>query len=76
MKNSKYIIENGSHNGNSAEVWISNPIQYVHKEEKIFQRLLNEKRDLQKKKSSIENRLIEIQNDLNVRREEIRSGRS
>ena len=72
LKDSKYVFENGSING---EVWISKPIQYVQKEEKIFQRLVNEKRDLQKKKSNIENRLQEIQNDLNVRREEIRSGR-
>ena len=75
MKNLKHAIENGSNNGNSAEVWISNPIHYINKDEKIFQRLLNEKRDLVKKKSGIENRLREIQNDLNVRREEIRSGR-
>ena len=71
----KSYIENGSKNGNSAEIWISKPIQNVQREEKILQRLLNEKRDLQKKKSIIENRLLEIQNYLNVRREKIRSGR-
>ncbi|MBC7888071.1 MAG: hypothetical protein H7Z13_09275 [Ferruginibacter sp.] len=75
MKSSKPINENGSDNVNSAEVWVTTTVSYVQKEERIFQRLISEKRELQKKKSSIENRLIEIQNDLNVRREEIRSGR-
>ena len=74
MQNLKYLIETDSTNGNSAEIWISKQIPNVHKEEKMFQRLLNEKRDLQKKKCIIENRLFEIQTELNVRREKIRSG--
>ncbi len=75
MENLNYTIEKGPHNGHSADVGINNSMNYINKEEKIFQRLLNEKRELQKKKSNIESRLVEIQNDLNIRREEIRSGR-
>ena len=75
MKSSKFIIENDADNTNLAEVWVTGAVHHVQKEERDFQRLMNEKRDLQKKKSSIEYRLTKIESDLNVRREEIRSGR-
>ena len=56
-----------SDNGNSYSINIS-------KDEKNYRRLLIEQKELKKKKFNIENRLIEIQNDLDVRREDIRSG--
>ena len=58
----------------SSDVGISIP-NHINKKERIYRGLLNEQRDLEKRKSNIQNRLIEIQNDLDVRREEIRSGR-
>ena len=75
MQNSKYSLETGATNGTSSEIWISKQIPNVHKEEKMFQRILNEKRDLLKKQTIIENRLLEIQTELNARREKIRSGK-
>jgi uncharacterized protein YPO0396 len=51
----------------SADVGISNQINDVNKDEKKYQHLLDEQKDLQKKKANIDTRLIEIQNELNVR---------
>lgn len=48
----------------SADVGISNQISDVNKNEKAYQKLLDEQRNLLKKKSGIESRLIEIQNEL------------
>jgi hypothetical protein len=55
----------------SADVGISTMINDLNKDEKAYQKLLDEQRDLQKKKSNIESRLIEIQNELNARQEAI-----
>ncbi len=55
----------------SADVGISTMINDLNKDEKAYQKLLDEQRDLQKKKSNIESRLTEIQNELNVRQEAI-----
>ena len=60
----------------SADVGIGNQIKDVNKDEKNYQRLLDEQRDLQKKKLNIDNRLAEIQNELNVREEGINKKKS
>lgn len=60
----------------SADVGIKNQIKDVVKDEKSYQRLLDEQSDLQKKKSNIENRLVEIQNELDARREGINKKKS
>ena|GEM_PF-6608204 len=59
----------------SADAETSSFRSYVNKEEKTYQRLLIEQREQQQKKSNIEKRLLQIQNNLNKRREEIRSGK-
>jgi hypothetical protein len=51
-----------------ADVGISNQIKDETKSEKEYQKLLNEQSDLQKKKSKIDNRLVEIQNELDIRK--------
>src|SRR6185436_1281089 len=58
-------------NNQSADVGIKNQIKGVVNDEKEYVRLLDEQKDLQKKKSIIDNRLVEIQNELNLRAEEI-----
>ena len=58
----------------STDAETSSRVIYVDREEKNYRRLLDEQREYQKKKSNIENRLSEIENELNKRREEIRSG--
>lgn len=63
-------------NSHAADVGISNQINDVIKDEKIYQRLLDEQKDLQKKKANIESRLIEIQNELVVRAEGIKNKKS
>jgi peptidoglycan hydrolase CwlO-like protein len=55
----------------SADIGISNQIDDLAKEEKSYQKLLDEQRDLQKKKSNIENRLVEIQSELQKRETEL-----
>ena len=60
----------------SVDVGISNQIKDVTKDEKNYQRLLNEQKDLQKKKSSIESRLVEIENELNIKAEGINKKKS
>jgi len=60
----------------SADVGIKNQINDVIKDEKNYQRLLEEQRDLQKKKLNIDNRLAEIQNELSVREEGINKKKS
>ena len=60
----------------SADIGISNQIKDVNKDEKIYQRLLNEQKDLQKKKSNIESRLLEIENELNAIEEGINKKKS
>jgi peptidoglycan hydrolase CwlO-like protein len=51
-------------------------IKGVVQDEKKYARLLSEQRDLQKQKSVIDNRLTEIQNELNTRSEEINKKKS
>jgi hypothetical protein len=63
-------------NSYAADVDIRNQINEVMKDEKSYQRLLDEQKDLQKKKSNIENRLVEIQNDLLVMAETINKKKS
>ena len=63
-------------NSHSADVGISNQIKDVNKDEKAYQKLLDEQRDLQKKKLNIENRLAEIQNELNVKGEGLNKKKS
>jgi hypothetical protein len=58
-------------NDRSADVGISNRINDVNKDQKAYQKLLDEQGDLQKKKTKIENRLLEIQNELDMRTVEL-----
>ena len=60
----------------SADVGIKQQIKGVISDEKEYVRLLEEQKDLQKKKSVIDNRLVEIQNELNLRAEEINKKKS
>jgi len=54
-----------------ADLDISNQMNDVNKSEKEYQHLLDEQRDLEKKKSSIDTRLAEIQNELATRKTEM-----
>jgi hypothetical protein len=58
-------------NDRFADVGISNQLTDITKEEKRYQNLLDEQKDLQKKKTSIDNRLSEIQNELSQKRDNI-----
>lgn len=58
-------------NNRSTDVGISNQIHDVNKDQKAYQKLLDEQHDLRKKKSSIESRLAEIQNELDQRTVEL-----
>jgi hypothetical protein len=53
----------------SADVGISNQINDVNKDQKAYDKLMDEQGDLQKKKTKIENRLAEIQTELATRQE-------
>lgn len=64
----------GCTDSRSAGGGITYPSTYINKTEKNYRRLLIEQRELKRKQSNIENRLIEIQNDINSRREEVRRG--
>lgn len=55
----------------SADIDISNQINDLNKYEKTYQQLLDEQRSLQKKKSTIERRLVEIGNELTIKEEQI-----
>jgi hypothetical protein len=55
----------------SADVGISNQINDVNKDQKAYDKLMDEQGDLQKKKTKIENRLTEIQTELATRQEAI-----
>ena len=52
-----------------ADVGISNQINDVNKDQKAYQKLLDEQGDLQKKKTKLDNRLTEIQNELVTRQD-------
>lgn len=60
----------------SADIGIANQISDVNKGEKAYQRLLDEQKDLQAKRSSIDNRLAEIQNELAAKSDEINKKKS
>ncbi len=60
----------------SADIGISNQIDDLNKDEKSYQKLLDEQRELEKKRSNIENRLAEIQNEINARKEAINKKKS
>ncbi|MEO8405109.1 MAG: hypothetical protein ABI480_10950 [Chitinophagaceae bacterium] len=60
----------------SADAGISTQMSDVAKDEKIYQQLLDEQRDLQKKKSVIESKLVDIQNEINARAEMIQKKKS
>jgi hypothetical protein len=60
----------------SADVDISSQLSDINKDEKAYQKLLDEQRDLQKEKSTIENRLIEIQTELNTKGENLKKKKS
>lgn len=63
-------------NNRSADIGISNQINDVTKDEKALQKLLDEQRNLQKQKSVIDSRLLEIQNQLGVLGEGINKKKS
>ena len=58
-------------NNRHADVGISNQINDVNKDQKSYQKLLDEQSDLRKKKTNIENRLAEIQNQLDMKTTEL-----
>jgi hypothetical protein len=60
----------------SADVGITNQIKGIVDDEKKYVRLLEEQKDLQKKKLVIDNRLVEIQNELSIRSDEINKKKS
>jgi hypothetical protein len=63
-------------NDRSADLGISNQINDVNKDQKAIQKLLDEQHDLQKKKTNIETRLTEIQNELDQKTIEINKKKS
>jgi hypothetical protein len=72
-KNIKAFLESfvKDANNHSADILIGYQNNDVAKDEKAYQKLLDEQRDLEKQKSVIDSTLFEIQNELNVRGEEI-----
>jgi hypothetical protein len=58
-------------NNHFADVDISNQIKGADKSEKELNQLLDEQKDLQKKKAKIDGRLLEIENELSAKRVEI-----
>ncbi len=55
-------------NNYSADVGIGNQLKVENKSQNEYQKLLDEQKDLEKKKAKIDIRLIEIQNELNTRK--------
>jgi hypothetical protein len=55
-------------NNYSADVDIGNQIKGENKSQEEYQKLLDEQKDLEKKKAKIDSRLTEIQNELNTRK--------
>lgn len=78
MVNMKAFLESlvVSANSYSVDMAINNEVNEVNKQEKAYQRLLNEQTDLQKKKSNIDSRLLEIQRELRLKEEEITKKKS
>jgi hypothetical protein len=63
-------------NAYSADLGINNQINEVNKEEKAYQRLLDEQGDLMKKQSDIASRLLDVQRQLKVKEDEINKKKS
>lgn len=63
-------------NAYSAGVNINNQLNDVNREEKAYQRLLDEQGDLMKKQSEIESRLSDIQRQLRIKDDEITKKKS
>lgn len=59
-----------------ADVGITDQMSDLKKDEKRFQQLLDEQKDLEKKKMNIEKRLSEIQNELSVKKDLINKKKS
>jgi NhaP-type Na+/H+ and K+/H+ antiporter len=55
----------------SADIGITSQVNDISKDEKKYRQLLDEQADLQKKRSAIDSRLLEIQNDLYLQKENI-----
>jgi hypothetical protein len=70
-QNVKAFLESFIRNADerSADVGISNQINDVNKDQKAYDKLMDEQGDLQKKKTKIENRLAEIQTELATRQQ-------
>lgn len=63
-------------NAYSADLGINNQINDVNKEEKAYQRLLDEQGDLMKKQSDIASRLLDVQRQLRIKEDEITKKKS
>lgn len=63
-----FIMDARNH---SADIGITSQVNDISKDEKNYQELLDEQANLQKKRSAIDNRLLEIQNDLYLKKEDI-----
>jgi NhaP-type Na+/H+ and K+/H+ antiporter len=63
-----FILDAKNH---SDDIGISNQSTDIDQDEKKYQQLLDEQTSVLKKKAALDNRLVEIQNDLNLRRGEI-----
>jgi len=63
-------------NAFSADVGINNQINDVTKDEKAYQRLLDDQGDLMKKQSDIQSRLLDIQRQLKIKEEELNKKKS
>jgi hypothetical protein len=72
-QNVKTFLESFTKDANmhSADVSLGGKIDEVAKEEKLYQKLLDEQQDLQKKKMNIENRLTAIQAELGIKLDNI-----
>ena len=55
----------------SSDVAIGNQLDDINKDEKSYRQLVSEQNDLQKKRSTIDQRLLEIENELLIARENI-----
>lgn len=63
-----FILDAKNH---SDDIGISNQLSDIDQDEKKYQQLLDEQATVLKKKAALDNRLLEIQNDLNLRRGDI-----
>ncbi len=63
-----FVMDADNH---SADLGITSQLDDISKNEKKYQQLLDEQADLKKKKSTIDSRLLEIQNNLTLEKENI-----